>query len=383
MIRLRGMTWNHERGIKPLQAAAEAFRQRRPEVVIDWDARSLQDFEQYPLELLANTYDLIMIDHPHLGTAVAEQLLVPLDGRLAEPYLEEQQAGSVGQSHASYHYAGHQWAVAADAAAQVSAYRPDLLQARELHVPQTWAEVGRLASALPEGQRIGLPLVPVHAFASLFTLCSQLSARSFWSDGSELDADVGEAALVLLQELLPLLHPQSLDVDPIVMSNLMSNTDEIAYVPLMYGYSNYARSGFAPHLVKYANIPSDDGEPRGSMIGGVGLAISSQSQHVEVAAEFVAMTASPAFQRTAFFLNGGQPGHRSAWLDPEVNRISNGFFADTLQTLDLGSMRPRFDGYIAFQEQAGSMIRKFLLAGNANRKQLIGQLNELLLASYK
>jgi multiple sugar transport system substrate-binding protein len=119
------------------------------------------------------------------------------------------------------------------------------------------------------------------------------------------------------------------------------------------------------------------------MIGGVGLAISARSEYPEVAAAFVEMTASPAFQRTTFFLNGGQPGHRSAWLDPEVNRISNGFFADTLQTLDLGSMRPRFDGYIAFQEQAGGMIRDFLISGDSNRKELIRRLNMLFQSFYK
>jgi multiple sugar transport system substrate-binding protein len=377
------MTWDHERGIKPLLAASAAFGLTHPEVTIEWDARSLQDFELFPLEQLADAYDFIMIDHPHIGTAVVEGLLVPLDDRLSQEFLFDQQLGSVGQSHASYTWEGRQWALAVDAAAQVSAYREDLLGLKQSQVPRTWEEVRLLASELPEGKRIGMPLVPIHAFSSMFTLCSQIGKKVFWSDGAELIAEVGEKAIALLQELLPLLHPQSLHSDPITMSNLMGNTDEIAYVPLMYGYSNYARNGFAPHLIRYADIPSDDRVPSGSMIGGVGLAISARSEYPEVAAAFVEMTASPAFQRTTFFLNGGQPGHRSAWLDPEVNRISNGFFADTLQTLDLGSMRPRFDGYIAFQEQAGGMIRDFLISGDSNRKELIRRLNMLFQSFYK
>ncbi|MDQ0874463.1 hypothetical protein QFZ77_003122 [Paenibacillus sp. V4I3] len=84
------------------------------------------------------------------------------------------------------------------------------------------------------------------------------------------------------------------------------------------------------------------------MLGGVGLAISAGTGHADLAAQFLEI-GRQAFQRTAFFLNGGQPGHRNVWLDSEVNRMSNGFFAQTQRTLDMGSMRPRFDGYIAFQ----------------------------------
>ncbi|WP_135548243.1 ABC transporter substrate-binding protein [Paenibacillus cymbidii] len=377
-IQLKGMTWKHERGVAPLVAASRLFNERHPEVTIEWEARSLQDFEAYPLELLAATYDLIMIDHPHLGSAVAGDLLVPLDELLPAAFLDEQRANSVGLSHDSYFWQGHQWALAVDAAAQVATYRADLLAKVGQQPPTTWNETLRLAKTLPAGLTIGLPLVAVHAYASFFTLITQLGGTTYWSDGSPLDAEVGDQALALLQRLLPHLHPESPHSDPIAMSEHMARTDEIAYVPLMYGYSNYARDGFAPHALRYADIPSVDGEPRGSMIGGVGLAVSARTRHRDVCGEFAMMTAAPAFQRTTFFASGGQPGHRGAWLDAEVNRVSNGFFADTLRTLDLGSMRPRFAGYIDFQEQAGARIRQFLLDGGEDRKALVAELNDLL-----
>ena len=383
MITLKGMTWRHERGIRPLEAASARFAEEHPDVRIEWDARSLSDFEQYPLELLADRYDLIMIDHPHLGSAARQNLLLPLDGLLPAAFLRDQAASSVGPSYASYTWENRQLALPLDAAAQVSAYRADLLERLGLFLPRSWEDVLRLAASLPDGMRIGLPLVPVHAFACFFTLSSQYAQEPFWSDGSPLPAEAGDYALGLLQELAPRLHPQSLHADPIGMSQRMGETDEIAYIPLIYGYSNYARDGFVPHPLRFADIPSDSGVPRGSMIGGVGLALSARCSHPETALQFARMTADGEFQRTVFVENGGQPGHRSAWLDAEANRRTNNFFAHTLRTLDSGSVRPRFDGYLAFQEQAGGLIREFVARRGTDRKALVARLNDALRAAWQ
>ncbi|AFC30671.1 ABC transporter substrate-binding protein [Paenibacillus mucilaginosus] len=378
MIHLRGMTWNHPRGVLPLQAASEAFKKRYPEMEITWDARSLHDFEAYPLERLAETYDLIMIDHPHIGAAVGHDVLVPLNDWIPEEYLEDQRRNSVGPSHDSYSWNGKQWALAADAAAQVSAYRADLLERHGCRVPVTWEEVRRLAKELPKEHKLGLPLLPVHAFASFVTLSAQLSGGGFWKEGAELHPETGAAAIAQLQELVPYLHERSFSMDPIGMSDRMAATDEIAYVPLIYGYSNYARHGFASRLLRYADIPSDSGQPGGSMIGGVGIAVSSRCKHILPAIEYAQLAAGGEFQRTTYVNSGGQPGHRSAWTDAGANELTHQFFRDTLRTLDLGYVRPRFDGYIAFQEQAGMRIREALLNGCSDPAQLVVDLNRLL-----
>ncbi|WP_281888662.1 ABC transporter substrate-binding protein [Paenibacillus sp. YYML68] len=375
-MKLKGMTWSHERGLNPLLAASQAFRELEPDVDIEWDARSLADFELYPLELLADAYDLIMIDHPHIGTAVEKKLLMPLNGLIDADFLSDQERHSTGLSYASYTYEGQQWALPVDAAAQVSACRTDLMRAAGAEVaPRTWDDVLQLAGKLPEGQRIGMPLVPVHAYSTFFTLCAQFADRAYWSEELDLPEEIGVAVLELLASLMPVLHPQSVHCDPIDMLNRMGTTDELVYVPLIYGYSNYAREGFRPHVTSFTNIPSSSGKPSGSMIGGVGLAISSKCKYPEVAARFAEMTASPQFQRSTFFLRDGQPGHRTAWLDSKVNRLSGGFFEQTLDTLMYGSMRPRFDGYIAFQEQAGHLIRDTLMQGSSDLRTVVRQLN--------
>ncbi|MDC7235623.1 MAG: ABC transporter substrate-binding protein [Spirochaetales bacterium] len=376
MIQLKGMTWSHDRGIKPLLAASELFKKEHPEAEISWDARSLSDFELFPLEELADKYDFIMIDHPHIGTAYAQNLLLPLDSLLDPEFLADQKKNSVGQSFASYTWEGKQYALPADAAAQVCAYRKDLMGDHIL--PVTWKDFFSLAESLPSSVVPAIPFVPVHAYSSFFTLCSQMGTEPFWSDGSELNIETGVKVLELLQRILAASHQDSFYWDPINILDRMGERSEIAYTPLCYGYSNYARDGYLDHTVLFGNIPSDTGQPEGSMIGGVGLSISSGCKHTELAASFLSMTTAADFQKTHFFENDGQPGHRASWMDEKVNRECNGFFSQTLQTLDCGSMRPRFDGYIDFQAQAGEMIREEILKGRGQYRALVEKLNALL-----
>ncbi|SHH84515.1 ABC transporter substrate-binding protein [Clostridium grantii] len=378
MIRLKGMTWSHARGIKPLEAAAASYKKMHPDIEITWAARSLSDFELFPLDQLATEYDLIMIDHPHIGTAYAQELLVPLDTVLPIKFLKDQRKNSVGKSYESYNWEGHQWALPADAAAQVGAYRKDIFEREQLKVPITWEEVFKIADSLPTNCRMGIPFVPVHAYSSFFSLCSQLSNELFWSNGVDLDLEVGKEVLKLLQRILSKSHIDSYDCDPINMLDKMCTTEEIAYIPLVYGYSNYSRAGYLKHFVNFVDMPSDTGIPEGSMIGGVGLSISSKCVYPNIASDFIKMCVDPAFQCTTFYDNAGQPGHRAAWIDEKVNKDCNDFFINTLKTLDNGSMRPRFNGYISFQEQAGTKIRQFVMDERTDYHTFINELNILI-----
>jgi len=89
-ITLKGMTWSDPRGYDPVVSAAAAFADRHPGVRIDWDKRSLQGFESTPVDELAAAYDLMVIDHPHVGAVAGEGCLLPLDRHgsayVANPY---------------------------------------------------------------------------------------------------------------------------------------------------------------------------------------------------------------------------------------------------------------------------------------------------------
>jgi len=82
-------------------------------------------------------------------------------------------------------------------------------------------------------------------------------------------------------------------------------------------------------------------------------------------------------QSTLYFDSGGQPGHRGAWLDAEVNRRSSGFFERTLSVLDRAWVRPRFDGYLDFQQCAGEVLHQYL-RGEGGPATVMQEMNSLL-----
>ena len=59
--------------------------------------------------------------------------------------------------------------------------------------------------------------------------------------------------------------------------------------------------------------------------------------------------------------NGGQPGHRLAWLNEEANNLTNNFFSRLLPVMDNGYTRPRYNGYLHFQDHAGLPLQNCLM----------------------
>src|ERR687898_87466 len=108
-VELRGISWDHPRGHDCMVATAEAYAAVKPDVRIVWETRSLQDFADFPVQKLAETYDLLVIDHPFVGFAAADGCLLPLDEHIDAGVIADQATHSVGPSHQSYLYSGHQW----------------------------------------------------------------------------------------------------------------------------------------------------------------------------------------------------------------------------------------------------------------------------------
>jgi multiple sugar transport system substrate-binding protein len=365
MIELTGITWNHTRGFVPMVATAQRFEETHPEVSITWQKRSLQAFADAPLADLARRFDLLVIDHPSIGEAATHELLAPLDDLIPAEFLTDQAANSVGQSHASYNYNGRQWALATDAATPIAAYRPDLISASEL--PRNWSELIALA-------RKGLVAVPglaIDALMAFFMLANSLNANLFTETVNESAAI---EALKLLRELLQLSAPGSLDRNPIRTWQLLAESLSVACCPFAYGYSNYSRPGYATHTLTATNII----EPFRSTLGGAGLAISASCKHPAIAAEYAQFVASAETQSGLYVASGGQPGHRAAWLSPEANRFTNNFFANTLATLDSAWVRPRWPGFIAFQDAASAIIHRYLREPGIAESDVLADFNRAL-----
>lgn len=361
MIELRGSTWDHTRGYDPLPVTAAAYTASHPDVRIVWEKRTLRDFAEMSLPELAKRYDMIVLDHPWIGGCVAAGSLVPINRYLGQAYLADQAANGVGQSHQSYAWGGQQWALAVDAAAQVSAYRPDLLERHGARVPRTWGDVFGLAEHLkPSGVSVSTPLMHVDCFPTFFSLCANGGEQAFVGE-TAVSRPTGRRVLDTMRRLVSIGHPKALDWNPPQILDHMSTADDIAYSPLLFGYTNYARPGYRDHLVRFADIPRGaGGQPSGAILGGAGLAVSSTCAHPEIAADYAAFVTSAEVQRGMYFDHGGQPGHRAAWLDARTNAAASGFFRDTLATLDAAAMRPRFPGWIAVQDAACEILHRFL-----------------------
>ena len=376
MIELTGITWNHTRGYLPMAATAQRFSELHPEVAIRWEKRSLQQFADYPVEKLAAEFDLLVIDHPCIGCAAENGVFLPLDELLPQTFLDDQARNSVGRSHESYFYGGHQWALAIDAAAPVSGWRRDLLERAGSEPPKTWAELLSLA-------RRGLVAVPGLAIDSLmhfYMLAAALGEAPFSAEEAVVSRSAGIEALTLLRELFLLCDPACLNRNPPATWELLASSDSVAYCPFAYGYSNYGRPGYAARQLEFGGLVEIDGRGRcRSTLGGAGLAISSRCRHREQAAAYARYVAGGECQRTLYFCSGGQPGHRAAWIDPEVNRACNNFFQDTLACLDHAVLRPRFNGYLGFQDQAAPVVHEYLCRGG-DPENVLNTLNELLLS---
>jgi multiple sugar transport system substrate-binding protein len=347
---LKGMTWSHPRGYDPMVATAKAWADRTG-VVIEWDKRSLQDFESFPVEELARQYDMIVIDHPHVGQIVAEGCLAPLD----VPGREDERAalaqGSVGQSYPSYEYAGHQWAFPIDAATQVMAYRADLVEP-----PADWDGIVALAKA----GHVTLPLLAPHSMMCFFTLTASLGHPCATEGGEFVDRATGIRAIEMLAEVAQHLEPSNFAMDPIAASEAMAHADaKVALMPLGYGYVSYAVPGFRPHPLRFADIPLPGA--KGSALGGTGIAVSAFSQHRQAAIDYAYWVASADVQRGLYATSGGQPGHATAWEDDAVNAAAGNFYRDTRKTLEAAYVRPRHNGYMAFQDAASKRLNAGLI----------------------
>lgn len=346
---LKGMTWSHARGYDPMVATAAEW-QRQTGIAIHWDKRSLQDFETFPVEELARRYDLIVIDHPHVGQITAQACLAPLED------IAELRMQSVGKSYSSYNFAGQQWAYPIDAAAQVMAYRADLLP----EPPTSWNDVVALART----GAVVLPMLAPHSLMALFTLAANLGHPCAAGDDSFIDSDVGIEVIWRIKEVASLVAPSNFAMDPIAACEAMCRADAVvACMPLGYGYVSYARDGFRARRLSFVDIPLPDHS--GSALGGTGIAVSAFSAHRKEATDYARWVASGDVQRGLYALSGGQPAHAAAWNDEVVNADANNFYRATRKTLSNAWVRPRHRGYMAFQDFASRRLNAGLLSDEA------------------
>jgi multiple sugar transport system substrate-binding protein len=341
---LRGSSWDHPRGHAPMVATAARYEAVSGGAVrVEWVPRSLKAFGSASVDELAREFDLILVDHPHVGAMAQSGAVIALDEMTDAAALAALADGSPGRSHQSYVYEGHLWAFAVDAACQVAAWRPDLLE----DAPRTWSEVIEMA----RGGRVVWPLCEVDSAASFLTLCA-LAGRPCGQDEARFaDRDVGRFALETMRAVAEASDRRCLSMNPIHALEALSGSDRFVYSPLLFGYVSYSRTDAQGAKIRFGDVPVVLTEPTGSLLGGVGLAVSSSSNAKAEAVDYARYVAGPLTQRTLYFSSGGQPAHGSAWSDAELDRLAGGFFSSTKATIGGAWTRPRHPAFARFQNQ--------------------------------
>ena len=281
---------------------------------------------------------------------------------------------SVGASHASYRFNDRQWELATDAATPVAFWREDLLRAHGVAVPSTWDDVLELARR----GHVEIPAAPINCLMNFYTFCIAAGETPFAGTERIASRDVARRALARMRELVALCDPGCWSRNPIASHDLVASAGNthLMYCPLAYGYSNYARAGYAAHRLTAGETPCVDGQPLRTTLGGAGLAISASVRNGTAAAAYAEFVASGPVQRALYTHAGGQPGHRSAWTDAENNRIAHDYFAATLPVLDRAYLRPRYPGYLKFQDDAGPILQR-VLQGRADDNDTLNDLDAL------
>jgi multiple sugar transport system substrate-binding protein len=351
----RGLTWDHPRGYAPLDAAAERTASRDGHALLLWDRQPLEGFESSPIAALAGAYDLLVMDHPHVGEAVAQGCLVPLEDIFATDLIAAWDTRMVGRAMASYAWNGQHWALPLDVAAQVMASRADLLPGP---VPGTWEEVVRLAERRP----VALAIAGPHAVLMLLAICAALGHPP---QGEKL---LPTAAFVEAWRILSLLRARTpagtAVLNPIALLDAMACSDAIALVPLVYGYVTYAVAAPGRRPISFDEAPvAVPGGPHGSVLGGTGIAVTRRAGISARLRDHLSWLLSEPAQTCFIPDHGGQPAARAAWQDDAVNARWAGFYHRTAQTAADAILRPRHDGYIAFQGRAAALIRTALQDG--------------------
>jgi len=359
MTHFRGLTWDHPRGRHALERAAVS-----PGLIggdtLTWDVQPLEGFESAPLPELAQEYDLIVLDHPHLGDALAADCLVAIDDLFDERRCDTWRRAAVGPSFASYRMGGRLWALPLDAATQVSARRVD----RVPEAPSDWAAVRALAAR----GGVALSLAGPHAFLTLCSMAVSLGDRP--GRGAGLFEPAGAlAALDMLTEVAASVPSGSQTQNPIALLDRMRDVGDIHYIPYVYGYVTHSSS-----LLSFGAPPAHEGRI-GSIIGGTGIGVTRRTPPSQALLEHLAWLLSPSVQAGFIPDNDGQPSVASAWENPRVDAAATRFYSATRDTMEQSFVRPRDVGYTAFQSWASARVRDVVL-GHATAAATLTELED-------
>ena len=358
---ITGIAWDHRRCWGPLDASIAPYKTATGEDV-RWDRRSLYSFGEGDLGSFAESYDLVIYDHPFVGDVSSKGWMLDLTPFLSAEQRAHFDRDEVGASWRSYAYDGGIWGLPLDTAAQTAAWRQDLLDRHGLEVPKSLGNVLRLAEqGAAKGIRVGWPSVPTDLMCTLVSVAASMGRNPGHTGGDFLDAVDAEHVVGELKELARLAHPKSREWNPIRCLDHMVANDDVVYVPYLFNYVNYSSGtpkitfGAAPEVVA--------GETPHTLLGGAGIGISAKAKDPKAAFDYAMWLCSPTYQSGDYVRFGGQPGSRAAWTSETTNALTGDFFRSTLPVMDKAYLRPTHPGFVPFFHDATLKLTDVVFGG--------------------
>jgi len=343
-----GLTWDHPRGFDALSfAAQEWFKEHN--ILLTWKKQPLEGFESHPIHDLLMQYDLVVLDHPHLGDAIDSGYLLPLESIFSSTEIALWTKQSIGSAMESYRLKNNSYALPLDVAAQVMASDPTQL----LNIPDSWDDILVAASKLP----VALSLAGPHALSNFYSLCLSLGAEPGQTDF--ISQKEAWEALRILASLYKTRPIGSETANPIELLEAMSGEGSISLIPLIFGYVNYSHVQ-KKRPVRYSEAPRFGSGRRGSVLGGTGIGLSTRTNFSPALIDHLRWLMSEEAQVGFIPLHNGQPSSRDAWTNEKINQSWGNFYQGTIETVQNAWIRPRFKNYVAFHNAASQRLRAWL-----------------------
>ncbi|HEY2329232.1 MAG TPA: ABC transporter substrate-binding protein [Verrucomicrobiae bacterium] len=360
-IQLTGIAWDHSRALPPLVATAQRYEETHRGVRVHWQKRTLDEFGHAPIDVLAQKFDLIVIDHPWAGFCFEKNLVLDLAQIVPAAARAELKQNSIGPTFDSYVYQKKLLALPIDAATPAPSWRPDLLERANIQPPQTWGE----AVALSQRKLAVIPGFNADLFLHFVMLMKALGAEPCADHEKIAPREIMQRACEMLRELTEPMPREIFELNPILVAERMTTTDDFAWNAFAYTYNNYARPHFAAKPLRFGNLISLEagGTRLRSVLGGTGIAISAHCKNVPAALDYALFVASGNTQKGIYVHAGGQPSHCAAWDDKLADELCGGFFSDTRIAQTEAMVRPRYSGYVALQTDGGKALQEFLRDG--------------------
>lgn len=220
--------------------------------------------------------------------------------------------------------------------------------------------------------RVVWPLRAPHVLMSFFTLLANAGDPFPVTKGTAIDQSSARDVIAAMKTLSNLVDPACFDMDPIAALDALSESRKLGLCPYVYLYAPYARDRYRANRIAFHDMPSlGDLGPLGSALGGTGIAVSSKTVEPDLCVEYALWVASADIQRGLYATHNGQPGNALAWADETVNAPVGSCYSNTRMTHEAAWVRPRHDGYMAFQEEASHILIDALTAKTSPENALL------------